>query len=50
MFITLRRESYLPWRAVDEHGAELDILRQKRRGKAAAERFFKRICCSLRRQ
>jgi putative transposase len=48
--MTLRRESYLLWRAVDEHGTELDILLQKRRGKAAAERFFKRICCSLRRQ
>lgn len=29
------------WRAVDEHGAELDILVQKRRDKAAAKRFFK---------
>jgi putative transposase len=44
MFITLRRETYLPWRAVDEHGAELDILRQKRRGKAAAKRCIKQIC------
>jgi putative transposase len=28
---------------VDEHGAELDILVQKRRDKAAAKRFFKRV-------
>lgn len=42
MFVTLRGERYLLWRAVDEHGAELDILLQKRRDKAAAKRFFKR--------
>jgi putative transposase len=45
MFITLRGEPYLLWRAVDEHGAELDILVQKRRDNAAAKRFFK---CVLR--
>ncbi len=33
-------EPYLLWRAVDEHGVELDILLQKRRDKAAAKRFF----------
>lgn len=38
MFVTLRGEPYLLWRAVDEHGAELDILLQKRRDKAAAKR------------
>ena len=26
MFVTLRGEPYLLWRAVDEHGTELDIL------------------------
>jgi putative transposase len=36
MFVTLRGEPCLLWRAVDQHGAELDILLQKRRGKAAA--------------
>src|SRR5471032_726507 len=30
--------------AVDEHGAELDVLMQKRRDKAAAKRFFRRCC------
>src|SRR5260370_7560594 len=40
MFVTLRGEPYLLWRAVDEHGVELDILVQKRRDKAAAKRFF----------
>jgi putative transposase len=43
MFVTLRGEPYLLWRAVDEHGAELDILLQKRRDTAAAKRFFKRV-------
>jgi putative transposase len=43
MFVTLRGEPYLLWRAVDDHGAELDILLQKRRDKAAAKRFFKRV-------
>jgi transposase-like protein len=36
MFMTLCGEPYLLWRAVDEHGAELDVLVQKRRDKAAA--------------
>ena len=36
VFVTLRGEPHLLWRTVDEHGAELDILLQKRRDKAAA--------------
>ncbi|MDR6208066.1 transposase-like protein [Paraburkholderia graminis] len=43
MFVMLRGEPYLLWRAVDEHGAELDVLAQKRRDKAAAKRFFRRV-------
>jgi putative transposase len=43
MFVTLRGEPYLLWRAVGEHGAELDALVQKRRDKAAAKRFFLRV-------
>ncbi len=39
----LRGEPYLLWRAVDEHGAELDVLVQKRRDKASAKRFFLRV-------
>jgi putative transposase len=42
----LRGEPYLLWRAVDQHGAELDILLQKRRDKAAAKRFIKRVLAS----
>jgi putative transposase len=30
-------------RAVDEHGSELDILLPKRRDKAAARRFFRKV-------
>ncbi|KVV31685.1 transposase [Burkholderia cepacia] len=43
MVVSLRGEPYLLWRAVDEHGAELDIPLQKRRDKAAAKRFFERV-------
>lgn len=43
MLATLRGEPYVLWRAVDEYGAELDILLQKRRDKAAARRFFQRV-------
>jgi putative transposase len=43
MFVTLRGEPYLLWRAVDEDGAELDVLVQKRRDNAGAKRFFRRV-------
>ena len=46
MFVTLRGESYLLWRAVDQHGAELDVLVKKHRDTAAAKRFFKRVLAS----
>ncbi|AIO68193.1 transposase IS66 family protein [Burkholderia oklahomensis] len=46
VFLTLRGEPYLLWRAVDEHGVELNILLQKRRDKAAAKRFFRRVLAS----
>jgi putative transposase len=46
VFVTLRGEPYLLWRAVDQHGIELDILLQKRRDRAAAKRFFKRVLAS----
>lgn len=42
MMVSLRGEPYVLWRAVDENGTELDVLRQKRRDKAAAKRFFHR--------
>ncbi|WP_211704308.1 IS6 family transposase, partial [Paraburkholderia aspalathi] len=43
LFVNLRGEPYVLWRAVDEHGTELDVLLQKRRDKAAAKRFFRRV-------
>ena len=43
VFLKLRGEPYVLWRAVDEHGTELDVLLQTRRDKAAAKRFFKRV-------
>jgi putative transposase len=43
LFVTLRGEPHVLWRALDGHGAELDILLQKRRHTATAERFFKRV-------
>jgi hypothetical protein len=46
VFVTLRGEPYLLWRAVDQHGAKLDILLQRRRNKAAAKQFFKRVLAS----
>ncbi|MGF6301470.1 transposase-like protein [Paraburkholderia sp. WC7.3d] len=42
----MANEPYLLWRAVDQHGIELDILLQKRRDKSAAKRFFKRVLTS----
>jgi putative transposase len=35
------------WRAVDQHGAVLDILVQDRRNATAAKRFFKRLLAGL---
>jgi len=43
LFVKLRGEPYVLWRAVDEHGTELDVLLQKRRDNAAAKSFFKRV-------
>ncbi|GLZ19995.1 hypothetical protein Bpla01_35240 [Burkholderia plantarii] len=47
MFVSLRGEPWLPWRAVDEHGTELDILLRKRRDEAAAKRFSQRVLRSF---
>ncbi|MBB5499635.1 transposase-like protein [Paraburkholderia sp. MM5384-R2] len=43
LFVKLRGEPYVLWRAVDEHGVELDVLLQKHRDKAAAKRFFRKV-------
>ncbi len=34
---------YWLWRAVDQNNQTLEILMQKRRGKRAAKRFFKKL-------
>ncbi len=43
VFVKLLGDPYVLWRAVDEHGTELDVLLQKRRDKAAAKRFFRKV-------
>jgi putative transposase len=43
VFVKLHGEPYVLWRAVDEHGIELDVLLQKRRDTAAAKRFFEHV-------
>jgi transposase-like protein len=43
MFVAPHGAPYLLWRAVDEHGVGFEILLQKWRDKAAAQRFFKRV-------
>jgi putative transposase len=43
ILMTLCGEPYLLWCAVDERGAELAMLIQKRRDPAAAKRFFRRV-------
>jgi putative transposase len=43
LFVKLRGEPYVLWRAVDEHGVELDVLLQKHRDEAAAKRFFRKM-------
>ena len=48
VFVKLRGEPYVLWRAVDEHGTELDVLLQKRRDTAAARRFSGRYCAHTR--
>ena len=48
VLLTLRGEPYLLLRAVDQHGAELHILLQQLRDKAAAKRLFKRVLASCR--
>lgn len=50
MFVTLRGEPSLRWRAVDRLGAELDILVQKRRDKTAAKRQFRRVLAVVQRR
>lgn len=43
MSLRINGESFVLWRAVDEHGMELDVFLQKRRNKASAIRFLSRL-------
>ena len=47
VFVTLRGELYLLWRTVDQHGAQLDILLQKRRDKVCSEAVFQARACLM---
>jgi len=43
VFIKIRGELHCLWRALDQDGDTIDILVQKRRNKAAAKRFFRKL-------
>lgn len=43
MVILINGEHFYLWRAVDEDGNVLDILMQRRRDKAAAKKFFRKL-------
>jgi putative transposase len=48
VFLTINKERHYLWRAVDQDGNVLDILVQKRRNKAAARKFFRKLLKGLR--
>ena len=43
MRLKINGEYFVLWRAVDEHGMELDVFLQKRRNKTSAIRFMSRL-------
>ena len=43
VFVKINGELHYPWRAVDQDGDTIDILVQKRRNKAAAKRYFRKL-------
>jgi putative transposase len=43
MVITIKKQQYYLWRAVDSEGNVLDVLLQRHRDTKAAERFFRRL-------
>jgi putative transposase len=47
VFLKINGELHYLWRAVDQHGAVLDILVQDRRNATAAKRFFKHLLAGL---
>jgi putative transposase len=47
VFLTINKERHYLWRAVDQDGHVLDILVQRRRDKAAAKKFFRKLLKDL---
>ncbi len=47
VFITINGTTHYLWRAVDQDGTVLDILVQRRRDRAAAKKFFRRLLKDL---
>lgn len=43
MRVVIKGEVFWLWRAVDEDGNVLDVLMQRRRNKAAAKKFLKKL-------
>jgi len=43
LFLTINKRRHYRWRAVDQEGNVLDILVQRRRDKAAAKTFFRKL-------
>jgi putative transposase len=47
VFLTIHGQRHYLWRAVDQDGNVLDVLVQRRRNKAAAKQFFRKVLKSL---
>jgi putative transposase len=47
VFISINGETHYLWRAVDQDGEVLDILVQRRRNKAAAKKFLRKLLSGL---
>src|SRR5215213_7792428 len=47
VFITINGQTHYLWRAVDQEGTVLDILVQRRRNKAAAKKFLRKLLSRL---
>jgi putative transposase len=47
VLLTINQERHYLWRAVDQDGHVLDILVQRRRNKAAAQKFFRKLLKGL---
>jgi putative transposase len=45
--LTIHGARYSLWRTVDQNGTILDILVQRRRNKAAAQKFFRKLLKGL---